>query len=132
VNAELVAKEFLAFIKTFDPLNIWFGELPDPRNPRFCEYSAANIWWSVLLMFLGRAGSRNQFDEVRNSKMAGLNFAEISGVTVTGAHKVTSSDNAEHHANRVAPVAVQHILHQTFRLLRERRFFDKHRFRGYY
>lgn len=132
MNAELVAKEFLAFTKTFDPLNTWFDELPDPRNPRFCDYTAANIWWSVLLMFLGRAGSRNQFDEVRNSKMAGANFTEISGVPITGVHKVTSSDNAAHHANRVDPAAVQHILHQTFRLLRERRFFDKHRFRGYY
>lgn len=132
MNAELIAKEFLAFIKTFDPLNIWLGELPDPRAPRFCQYTAANIWWSVLLMFLGRAGSRNQFDEVRNSKMAGVNFAEISGVTVTGEHKVTSSDNAEHHANRVEPAAVQHTLHQAFHWLRERRFFDKHRFRGYY
>ena len=83
-------------------------------------------------MFLSRTGSRNQFDAARNSKMAGVNFAELSGVTVTGERKVTSSDNAEHHANRVEPAAVQNILHQTFRLLRERRFFDKHRFRGYY
>ena len=132
MNAELVAKEFFAFIKAFSPINHWLAELPDPRNPLYCQYTAVNIWWSVLLMFLGRAGSRNQFDVARNSKMAGANFEEIAGATVTGVQKVTSSDNAAHHANRVDPAAVLHVLHQTFRLLRERRFFDNHRFRGYY
>ena len=132
MNAELVAKEFLAFAQSFSPLNDWFAELPDSRNHLFCRYTAPNIWWSVLLMFLTRAGSRNQFDVVRNSKMAGVNFAELAGATVTGERKVTCSDNAEHHANGVEPAAVTSVLHQAFHLLRERRFFDRHRFRGYY
>lgn len=132
MNAELVAKEFLAFAQSFSPLNDWFAELPDSRNHLFCRYTAPNIWWSVLLMFLTRAGSRNQFDVVRNSKMAGVNFAELAGATVTGERKVTCSDNAEHHANGVEPAAVTSVLHQAFHLLRKRRFFDRHRFRGYY
>ena len=56
--------------KVFPGLNRSFSGLPDPRRQEWRRYSAAHIWWSGTLMFLTRAGSRNAFDQTRNSGQA--------------------------------------------------------------
>jgi hypothetical protein len=55
---------------SFPALNSWLGELPDPRSQEMCLYLAAHVWWHVLATYLFRTGSRNAFDEFRNSNAA--------------------------------------------------------------
>jgi hypothetical protein len=119
----------------FPRLNQWFNGLPDPRLQILCLYTAAHIWWEILGTCLCRKGSRNGFDEDRQSGEAAWNFGELCGQSAQdprfdGQPTVTCSDNAARHANRVDPVAVAQIPVLMFRDLHERRFFDHARLFG--
>ena len=113
----------------FPRLNAWLNGLPDPRVQYMCLYSAAHIWWQILGTFLSRQGSRNAFDQERQSGEAAWNMGVLCGQTAEdprfeGQPTVTCSDNAVHHASRVDPQCVAQIPLLMFRDLRERRFFD--------
>jgi hypothetical protein len=113
----------------FPKLNAWLNDLPDPRRPEMCLYTAAHLWWEILATFLSRKGSRNGFDEKRQSGEAAWNLGILCGQTAEDARfaghpTVTCSDNAAHHASRVAPEEVAHIPVLMFRDLLERRTFD--------
>jgi hypothetical protein len=113
----------------FPRLNGWLNALPDPRVQYMCLYCAAHIWWQIIGTFLSRKGSRNAFDEQRQSGEAAWNLGVLCGQTAedprfAGQPTVTCSDNAAHHASRVDPECVAQLPVLMFRDLLERRFFD--------
>ncbi len=115
--------------EVFPDFNAWLNDLPDPRRPDLCRYSGAHMWWNIMGPSLFRTGSRNAFDEKRNSGEAPGNVGELCGQPATdprfeGRPTVTSSDNAARHAGRVAPEAVQEIPLKMIRRLLKRRVFD--------
>jgi len=113
----------------FPRLNDWLNGLPDPRVQEMCVYAAAHLWWHVLATFLSRKGSRNGFDEQRQSGEAAWNMGALCGQApedprFEGEPTVTCSDNAAYHASRVDPQRVAQIQGLMFRDLLERRLFD--------
>jgi len=102
-----------------------------------CLYTAAHIWWEIIATCMSRKGSRNGFDEDRQSGQAAWNFGQLCGQLAQdprfeGQPTVTCSDNAAHHASRVDPEAVARILVLMFQDLHERRFFDGARLFGHW
>ena len=99
---------------SFPRLNGWLDELPDPRVQEMCLYTAAHLWWHILATYLFRTGSRNAFDEQRNSGAAPWNMGLLCGQdrrgpALCGQPTVTCSDNANRHASRVDPDQVRQI-----------------------
>ncbi len=116
----------------FPRLNAWLNALPDPRVQQMCLYTAAHLWWHVIATYLSRKGSRNGFDEQRQSGQAAWNLGLLCGQTAEdprfdGEPTVTCSDNAAYHASRVDPETVAQIPVLMFRDLLERRLFDEAR-----
>jgi hypothetical protein len=104
----------------FPRLNDWLNGLPDPRVQELCVYAAAHLWWHVIATFLSRKGSRNGFDEQRQSGEAAWNLGALCGQTpedprFQGKPTVTCSDNAALHASRVDPERVAQIPGLMFR-----------------
>ncbi len=119
----------------FPSLNAWLNALPDPRVREMCLYTAAHLWWHIIATYLSRKGSRNGFDEQRQSGQAAWNLGLLCGQTAEdprfdGQPTVTCSDNAAHHASRVDPEQVAQIPVLMFRDLLERRTFDGARLFG--
>jgi hypothetical protein len=113
----------------FPKLNAWLNALPDPRVQEMCLYTAAHLWWHIIATYLSRKGSRNGFDQQRQSGQAAWNLGLLCGQTADdprfeGQPTVTGSDNAAHHARRVDPAVVASILVLMFRDLWTRRMFD--------
>jgi len=113
----------------FPRLNDWLNSLPDPRVQEMCVYAAAHLWWQILATGLSRKGSRNGFDEQRQSGEAAGNLGALCGQApedprFAGHPTVTCSDNAARHARRVDPELVAQIPVLMFRDLLERRTFD--------
>lgn len=116
----------------FPKLNAWLNALPDPRMQEMCLYTAAHLWWHIIATYLSRKGSRNGFDEQRQSGQAAANMGLLCGQTAEdprfdGEPTVTCSDNAAYHASRVDPEVVAQIPVLMFRDLLERRVFDEAR-----
>jgi hypothetical protein len=116
----------------FPQLNDWLNGLPDPRVQEMCRYSAAHLWWQILGTFLSRKGSRNGFDQQRQSGEAAWNMGQLCGQgpedpRFAGQPTVTCSDNAALHAGRVEPTLVAQIPVRMFRELHQRRLFDRMR-----
>lgn len=116
----------------FPRLNAWLNALPDPRLQELCLYTAAHLWWHIIATFLSRKGSRNGFDEQRQSGQAAWNMGLLCGQNAEdprfdGEPTVTCSDNAAYHASRVDPQTVAQIPVLMFRDLLERRLFDEAR-----
>ena len=116
-------------------LNTWLNDLPDPRVRQMCRYAAAHIWWHIIATYLSRKGSRNGFDEQRQSGQAAWNMGLLCGQTAEdprfeGQPTVTCSDNAAYHANRVDPEKVARIPVLMFHDLLDRRLFDSARLFG--
>lgn len=136
IRQDLTAASAVAVVrKAFPELNRWFNELPDPRRQDLCVYRAAHIWWSGTLMFLSRAGSRNAFDQNRNSGQAPVNMGRWCGQTADdlrfdGTPRVTCSDNLVRHLGRVCPSVVQEIPVYMCRKLLQQRMFDDCRILG--
>jgi len=125
----------MVLLATFPKLNAWLNALPDPRVQEMCLYTAAHLWWHVIATYLSRKGSRNGFDEQRQSGEAAWNMGVLCGQSAEdprfeGQPTVTCSDNAAHHAARVDPEAVAQIPVLMFRELLERRLFDDARLFG--
>jgi len=121
--------------QTFPRLNRAFASLPDPRRQEFCKYEAAHIWWSGTLMFLTRSGSRNAFDQTRNSGDAPANMGAFCGQMADdprfdGEPLITCSDNLTRHLTRVNAAHVQEIPVEMCRELLKRRLFDSARILG--
>ena len=119
----------MALLAVFPRLNAWLNTLPDPRLQEMCRYTAAHLWWHIIATYLSRNGSRNGFDEQRQSGEAAWNLGLLCGQTAAdprfeGQPTVTCSDNAAHHASRVDPEAVAQIPVLMFHDLLERRMFD--------
>jgi hypothetical protein len=113
----------------FPSLNDWLNGLPDPRIQELCLYAAAHLWWQIIATCLSRQGSRNGFDQQRQSGEAAWNMGALCGQTsedprFDGQPTVTCSDNAARHASRVDPELVAQIPPLMFRDLLERRVFD--------
>jgi hypothetical protein len=113
----------------FPKINAWLNGLPDPRMQEMCLYTSAHLWWHIIATYLSRKGSRNGFDEQRQSGQAAWNLALLCGQSAEdprfdGEPTVTCSDNAAYHASRVAPEVVAQIPVLMFRELLERRLFD--------
>jgi len=116
----------------FPRLNAWLNALPDPRLQEMCLYTAAHLWWHIIATYLSRKGSRNGFDEQRQSGQAAWNMGLLCGQNAEdprfdGEPTVTCSDNAAYHASRVDPQIVAQIPVLMFRDLLERRLFDEAR-----
>ncbi len=116
----------------FPDFNDWINQLPDPRRQEFCLYTGSHLWWSIISMFLFRAGSRNAFDEQRLTGELPWNMGELCGQSATdprfdGQPTITGSDNAAYHAGRVDPETVRELPLQMINLLMKRRFFDRAR-----
>jgi len=113
----------------FRQLNDWLNALPDPRVQEMCLYTAAHLWWEIIATFVSRTGSRHGYDQKRQSGEAAWNLGQLCGQSAedprfAGQPTVTCSDNAAHHASRVAPELVAQIPVLMFRELLERRTFD--------
>jgi hypothetical protein len=94
-----------------------------------CVYTAAHIWWHILLTYFCRSGSRHAFDQQRNSGLAPVNVGHLCGqpaddLRFDGLPLVTCSDNAHRHAARVAPESVRRVPLQMVQQLFKRRLFD--------
>jgi hypothetical protein len=118
--------------KVCPDLSARFAALPDPRRQDMCRYSAAHIWWSGAMLFLTHAGSRNAFDQTRNSGRAAHNMGAFCGQSADdprfeGEPLVTCTDNLVHHLNRVACEPVQEIPIELCKQLIQRRVFDSAR-----
>ena len=61
----------------FPSLNDWLNGLPDPRVQEMCLYTAAHLWWQIIATCLSRKGSRNGFDEQRQSGAGGLEHGRL-------------------------------------------------------
>ena len=110
-------------------LNRWLNALPDPRRQLRCLYTGAHLWWQIIGTFLSRKGSRNGFDQQRQSGQAAWNMGALCGQgpedpRFDGQPTVTCSDNAARHAQRVDPERVAQIPVLMFRDLLQRRLFD--------
>jgi hypothetical protein len=121
--------------KAFPDLNKAFASLPDPRKQELCVYSASHIWWSGTLMFLTRAGTRNAFDQTRNSgespkNMGGFCDQAPDDPRFDGEARVTCSDNVARHLNRVDTNHVREIPLAMCRQLLKQRVFDSARILG--
>lgn len=95
-----------------------------------CLYTAAHLWWHILGTFLSRQGSRNGFDQQRQSGQTAWNLGALCGQTpqdprFQGDPTVTCSDNAARHASRVDPGLVAQLPILMLRDLLERRMFDQ-------
>ncbi len=115
--------------RAFPRLNARLNALPDPRCQERCLYTAAHLWWQIIATYLSRKGSRNGYDQQRQSGEAAWNQGLLCGQSGEDprfeAHPtVTCSDNAAHHACRVDPELVAQIPVLMFRDLLERRTFD--------
>src|SRR5512137_25993 len=115
IDGPLTAQGLVRTVRSaFPHLNDWLNGLPDPRCQAMCLYSAAHLWWQILATFLSRSGSRNAFDQQRQSGQAPWNLGQLCGQTAedprfAGQPSVTSSDNAAYHASRVDPELVAQI-----------------------
>jgi len=121
----------------FPQLNTWLNELPDPRRQDLCRYSGAHIWWTIAGTCFFRTGSRNAFDEKRNSGEAPWSLGALCGQRAedprfAGQPTVTCSDNAARHAGRVDPEQVREVPLQMIRQLLKRRLFDDARLFGHW
>ncbi|MEI7902541.1 MAG: hypothetical protein WCK89_20010, partial [bacterium] len=120
----------MAFIRgKFSDLREWMGELPDSRVQDMCVYEGAHIWMQILTMFLTRAGSRNAFDEKRNTGQTPKSFTALSGQRADderfdGVPRVTCGDNAAHHAARTDAGEVALLPVKMIRQLIEARTLD--------
>jgi hypothetical protein len=118
--------------KVFPGLPRRLNALPDPRRQNMCRYSGGHVWFSGLLMFLTRAGSRNAFDQTRNSGQAPENMGAFCGQTVAdprfdGEAMITCTDNLVHHLRRVDASHAEWIPVELCEQLIKRRVFDKAR-----
>jgi hypothetical protein len=125
----------MVLLATFPKLNAWLNALPDPRVQEMCLYTAAHLWWHLIATYLSRKGSRNGFDEQRQSGEAAWNMGLLCGQSAEdprfeGHPTVTCSDNAAHYASRVDPEAVAQIPVLMFHDLLERRLFEDARLFG--
>jgi len=136
IDAALTAAQVAGIAKrVFPRLNRAFAALPDPRRQEFCTFSAEHIWWSGTLMFLTRAGSRNAFDQTRNSGEAPRNMGAFCEQTADdprfeGKPRITCTDNTAVHLSRVDAGCVQEIPTEMCGQLLKRRVFDRARIRG--
>jgi hypothetical protein len=94
-----------------------------------CLYAVAHLWWQILATFLSRKGSRNGFDEQRQSGQDAWNMGALCGQAPVdprfeGKPTVTCSDNAAYHVSRVDSERVAQIRALMFRDLLVRRLFD--------
>lgn len=135
----MTAESFVRGVRSgFGNLNDWLNGLPDPRVQEMCLYSAAHLWWEIIGTFISRTGSRNGYDQKRQSGEAAWNIGQLCGQSpedprFDGQPTVTCSDNDAHHASRVDPELVAQIPVLMFRELLERRTFDEARlFERYY
>ena len=83
-------------------------------------------------MFLTRSGSRNAFDQSRNSGQAPYNMGQFCGQMADdprfeGEPLITGSDNVVHHLKRVDAAAVQELPADLCQELLTRRIFDQAR-----
>ena len=86
-------------------------------------------------MFLSRSGSRNAFDQNRNSGQSPWNMGQFCGQTAEdyrfeGKPLITCSDNVAHHLQRVDPGDVEDIPAELCETLLTRRVFDQARVLG--
>lgn len=121
--------------RSFHWVNARFRRLPDPRRPDMCRYDATHVWWTPTLMFMTRAGSRNAFDQSRNSGEAPRNMGAFceqgpDDPRFDGEPTITCSDNVTHHLCRVDPVPVQEIPEDMVADLIDRRMLDHGRLFG--
>jgi hypothetical protein len=118
--------------KVFPGLPGRLNQLPDPRRQEMCRYSGAHIWFSGILMFMTRPGSRNAFDQTRNSGAAPLNMGQFceqgpDDPRFDGEALITCTDNLVHHLGRVDPCYTQDLPVELCELLLKRRMFDSAR-----
>jgi hypothetical protein len=121
--------------KVFPQLPQRLERLPDPRRQDMCRYSGSHIWFSGVLMFLTRAGSRHAFDQTRNSGQAPQNMGEFCGqkaddARFEGEALITCTDNLVHHLGRVDAADVQPLPVELCQQLIKRRTFDSARLFG--
>jgi hypothetical protein len=110
-------------------LNGWFDGLPDPRRQDMSVYLSRHIWWQIVLTFLLRHGSRNGFDGDRNTGHLPENVVQLcrhlwDEERLGTRRTVTCSENAKHHASRVAVSAVAGIPVKMARRLMQMRLLD--------
>jgi len=115
--------------RVFPQFNRWLQALPDPRRPDMCVYAPAHLWWTILVMFLARFGSRHGFDQERLSGAAPHNFGALCGQgpedpRFAGSPRIACSDTAAGHADRVAPRLVARLLVFMIRVLLRRRLLE--------
>jgi len=132
-ESEAFGEKFASLIgHCFPALNQWLDTLPDPRRQDMCTYPARHLWWSMILTFLLRGGSRNAFDGDRNSGQFPANISNLCkhvwDEMILGTRKtVTCTGNAVHHAARVDASAVAQIPLKIVKRLIQMRLLDSGR-----
>ena len=110
----------------FPDLNAWFNAPRDPRWQPMCRYAQAHLFWQGVLTMLTRGGSRNGFDNVRNTGAVPHNVEVLCGQhwdeTRLGPERtVTCGDNTARHFRRLDPAAVAVVPQAMTRALLEGR-----------
>jgi hypothetical protein len=114
-----------------------FNQLPDLRKAERCRYTPAEFAWTLLLMFLGRMGSRNQMDAQRNSGALPEAVAWFAGrahddIPADGQRRVSCSDNIVRFLKTLPPRCLEQIQLGIVKDLFESRLFDGSRVFGNY
>lgn len=135
---EFLSRAFGAFIDgKFRHLKRLFNQLPDLRKADRCRYTPAEFAWTLLLMFLGRMGSRNQMDAQRNSGALPEAVAWFAGrahddIPADGQRRVSCSDNIVRFLKTLPPRCLEQIQLGIVKDLFESRLFDGSRVFGNY
>jgi hypothetical protein len=100
-----------------------------------CTYLGRHIWWQIMLTFLLRGGSRNAFDGDRNTGQLPANVVQLCKQSwdeerLGTRQTVTCSENAVHHAARVAVKSVAQVPVKMARRLIQMRLLDSGRLFG--
>lgn len=138
IEKGILSRAFIGFIKgKFGSLSGKLNALPDTRDKDRCRYTPAEIGWFALLMFLSRAGSRNQLDAIRNMGELPAAVAQLAGrgaddIPADGERRVTCSDNVALFFSKLGLTHLERILVACVRVLFESRIFDASRVFGKY
>jgi hypothetical protein len=136
IDQQLTAQAAAGTLRNIFPgLQQRLDGLPDPRRREMCRYSSGHVWFSGVLMFLTRAGSRNAFDQTRNSGQAPENMGAFCGQGADdprfdGEAMITCTDNLVHHLARVDASHAEPIPVELCDQLIKRRMFDNARLFG--
>jgi hypothetical protein len=113
--------------RLFPQLTARLRALPDRRDPEACDYSNAALFWTPILMYMGRLGARRQ---IHHRLRAGGARERLKGLCGEDAHAIPHGDTVDDYLVTVNPAAVQKAPQEMVRDLLEARRLEEFRLLG--